>query len=192
MGLDGQVHHAMLAYLLKHVVKETKARRYVGLARPVEVYLHVDLRLFGVSLHLGYAFPGKQYLADLVPCHAVLSQDQRLASHVFGQLRVALAVADDPRVGDVVVAIVHVFLQHARPRLSHGRVVLRKMTVYQLVVERDAFALQCLENEVVHRPKGVLWERWCAQSILIAHHDEFVVEMSADECEVSKYSLCEF
>ena len=73
-----------------------------------------------------------------------------------------LAIADNVRVGYVVLRVVDVFLHQTCVRLTGGSFVLRKVRVYQYLVECYAFALQSLQYEVVYRPECVLRETVCA------------------------------
>ena len=40
-------------------------------------------------------------------------------------------------------------------------------------------------------PESVLWERLCAETVLVAHHHELEVGMLADETEVAEHALRE-
>ena len=66
-----------------------------------------------------------------------------------------------------------------------------EMHVDFLVVERDALALQSLENEVVDGPEGVFGERVGAQSVLVAHHHKAEIQFFADESQVLEHPLHE-
>ena len=44
LGMDGEVHHAVLAYLFQHVVEETETGRDVAFTTAIEIYLDVDIR----------------------------------------------------------------------------------------------------------------------------------------------------
>ena len=84
LGVDGEVHHAVLAYLLQHVVEEAESGRDVAFAASVEVHLDVDVGFLGGALHLGDAVAGKEDFGYLVPVHAVLAEDEALAAQVLG------------------------------------------------------------------------------------------------------------
>ena len=71
--VDGEVHHAMFADLLKHVVKETQTGGDVATASAIKVDLDMDVGLLGGTLYLSRAFAGKQQFADLVPRHAFIA-----------------------------------------------------------------------------------------------------------------------
>jgi hypothetical protein len=71
-------------------------------------------------------------------------------------------------------------------------VVFREVAVNEDVVKLNAFALQCLEYEVVDWPEGVLRERVCSESVLVAHHYKLKIEVLAYEAEVAEYTLHEF
>ena len=43
----------------------------------------------------------------------------------------------------------------------------------------------------MNRPESVFWERIGAKTVLIAHHDEFIVKLLADKCKVADDALCE-
>ena len=117
--MDSEVHHAVLAYLLQHVVEETKTGRNVAFAAAIEIYLDVDIRLLGGALHLGNAVAGKENLSNLIPVHAVFSENQTLAAQIFCKLGIGFTVADYITVCHIVCRVVDVFGQHACARLSH-------------------------------------------------------------------------
>ena len=66
------------------------------------------------------------------------------------------------------------------------------MTVDLYVIERHSLAFKSLKDEVVYGPEGVLGEAVGSQSVLIAHHYEFEVEVLPDERHASEYATCEF
>lgn len=189
LRMDCQVHHAMLADLVQHVVEEAQPGVHVGLSRSVKIDLHVYIRLFRHAVHLSDALAGKKHLGYLVPGHAILVQYQRPAAQIGSQLGVSLPVADDITVLKIILRIADIFLQHPCPRLAHGRIVLGEMAVDELVVEMDALSLQCLEYKVVNRPEGVLGEGGGAQPILIAHHHELEIEMGGYESEIAEHAV---
>ena len=157
----------MLAYLFEHVVEEAKASLYVALACAVEVYAHGDVCFLGGASNLHYTFASKEYLGYLLPSQSVLAQYQGLAAKVLSQLGVSLPVAYDERVGEVILRVVDIVLEHPRARLAVGVVVGREVVVNQYVVKLHSFAFQGLQYEVVHRPEGVLWERVGSQAVLV-------------------------
>ena len=65
--MNRQVHHAVFAYLFKHVVKETQSCGDVTLACTVQIHLDMDIRFFGLTTNFCDSFASKKYLADLVP-----------------------------------------------------------------------------------------------------------------------------
>ena len=73
----------------------------------------------------------------------------------MGQLSVGITVADDITVREVVLGVVHVFLEHASSGLAHGGIVLREMVVDVLGVKCNALASQRVEDEIVDRPEGI-------------------------------------
>ena len=192
LGVDGEVHHAVLAYLFQHVVEETKTGRNVAFAAAIKIYLDVDIRLLGGALHFCDAVAGKENLGYLVPVHAVFSENQTLATQVLGKLGIGFTVADYITVCHIVGWVVDIFGQHARARLSHRRVILREVAVDVLLGEVDALALQGLDDEVVYWPEGVLREGVGAQSVLVAHHHQLVVGVLGNEGEVAEYALGEY
>ena len=66
------------------------------------------------------------------------------------------------------------------------------MPVNELVVERDAFACKSLKDEIMDRQEVFFGESRCAQSVLIAHHDELEVEFLTDESQITEDSRHEF
>ena len=175
LGVHRQVYHAVLAYLLKHVVEESQTCADVALARSVKIHLHPDVSLLSGSLHLGRALACKQQFGYLGPGDALVAQYQRLTADILGKLTVSLAIADNVRIGYVVLRVVDVLLHQSRVWLAGGRIILREVRVYQYLVECYAFALQSLQYEVVYRPECILWETIGAQSVLIANHHKLEV-----------------
>ena len=158
LGVDGEVHHAMLADLFQHMVEEAQTCGYVTLARAVKVHADVDVGLLGGALHLSDAVASKENFCYLVPVHSVLAEDEALAAQVLCQLRIRLSVSNHITLCEIVLRIVDVFLQHADSWLAHRRVVLREMAVDELLLEVYSFALQSLDDEVVDRPECVFRE----------------------------------
>ena len=62
------------------------------------------------------------------------------------------------------------------------------MTVYQHVIERDAFAGKRVKDEVMHRPEVFLRKGMGPKTILIGHHDKLKVEVTLDESQVFENS----
>ena len=56
-------------------------------------------------------------------------------------------------------------------------------------VEGNAFAPKRVEDEIVYRPEGLLWEGGCAQTVLIAHHNQLEVQVLADEAKVAEHTF---
>ena len=137
------------------------------------------------------AFSSEEQFGDAAPCHAFVAKNQRLAAEVGSQLAVDLTVADDITACQVVGLVVEIFAQHAGAGFAVGVVVLGKMAVDMDGVEVDAFAVECLQDEVVHGPERVFGKRRCAQSVLVAHHHQFEVGVLADERQVAEHSLGE-
>ena len=190
--VDRQVHHTVLANLFQHVVEESQARSDIRFACAVKVQMYINICFLRCALHFCSPFASKEYLSNLVPRHSVLTENQSLATKVFSQLAVGIAVADDVAVGKVVFLIIYIGSQHAGARFSHRRIVFREMAVDELLVESDAFAFQRLKNEVVNRPEGIFRKRVCSQAVLVTHHHEFEIELFADKPQVLKHAACEF
>ena len=106
----------MLADLLQHVVEESQSRTDITPAAAVQIQAYLDVGLLGRAAHTGFTFSGKKDFGNAVPTVHVadalvrkrilvlLLQDQGAATEVQGQLRVRLAVADDPTGLHVVTA----------------------------------------------------------------------------------------
>ena len=94
-------------------------------------------------------------------------------------------------VGDVVVRILHIFLHESGIGFPGGSIVLREVAVDKNIVEGDAFALQCLKDEIVDRPERILRKGICTQAILIADHHKLEVGVLADEVKVTEHALGE-
>ena len=157
----------MLAYLFEHVVEEAQARVDVAFARAVEVQFDADVRFLCGAPGFGGALSGKQQFGYLVPRQSVFAQYESLAANVLGKLAVGVAVADDIAVGHVIFLVVHILAHKSSGRFARVGVVLGKVAVYENVVEGDAFAIECLQYEVVYWPKRVFRKRTCAESILV-------------------------
>ena len=157
----------MLAYLFEHVVEEAQASLYVALASAVEVYAHGDVCFLGSASNLHYTFASEENLGYLLPSQSVLAQYQGFATKVLSQLGVSLPVAYDERVGEVILRVVDIVLEHTRARFAVWVVVGREVVVYQYVVKLHSFAFQGLKYEVVHRPEGVFGERVGSQAVLV-------------------------
>ena len=186
--MHGQVHHAMLANLFQHVVEEAQARLDVTMSVAVQIYLNIYVCLLGGTLYFCCPFAAKSYLGSLVPTANL----QESAADVLGKLAVGVAVAYDVAMLDVVFGIVNIFLNQTRIGFTRRRIVFRKVWVDENVVERYAFALQRIEDEVMHGPEGILGECVGTQSVLIADHHELVVGMLSQEYQVTYGARHEF
>ena len=183
---NGEIHHSVSAYLLEHVVEESQACGDVALASSIDVEKYVDVGLFRCAVHLSRTFSRKQQFGYSFPIHPFLPKDKRLAANVFGELAVGIAVANYIAVGDVVFIGLEIFAQHACSRLAVGVVVFGEMAVDFDVVERDAFAFEGLQDEVVDGPEGIFGERRCAQSVLVADHHKAEVKVLAYEGKIAE------
>ena len=65
------------------------------------------------------------------------------------------------------------------------------MAVDELLVEGDALVLECLQDEVMYGPERLFRERWRAESVLVAHHDEAEVGVPVYETQVLEHPLGE-
>ena len=184
-GMDDEVHLSVAGYLLEHVVEEAEAGADVGLARAVEGDADADVRFLGGAGDVGGALAVEDLLGGLLP-GGVVVQNDGLAPDVLGKEGIGIAVADDITVGKVIVGIVHVFLYQACLGLAGGRVVCGEMGVDEDVVEGDAFAAQCLEDEIVRGPEGVFGKGIGAKTVLVAYHDEKEVGFFAEKRQPSE------
>ena len=166
-----KVYHAVLAYLLQHVVEEAQPGCYVAMTVAVEVYLDVDVGFLGSAAYLCGALSAKGYGSHLIPgaltAFWVLGDLQELTADVLGKQTVCLAVSDDVAVGNVVLGIVHVFLHQSGVGFAGRGVVLREVGVDEDVVEHDTFALQRVEYEVMDRPEGIFRKAGGSQAVLV-------------------------
>ena len=78
-----EVHHAVAAYLLEHVVEEAQPCLYVALACAVEVYAYGDVCLVGGACYLCGTLASEEDLSNLLPCDVVLAEYESLASKVL-------------------------------------------------------------------------------------------------------------
>ena len=189
--MDRYIHLTMVANLLEHVVEEAQTCRNVTTACAIEVETHEDVSLACGAPHFCNALTGIESLGNAFPCEAVLTEDECLATEVLCQLSVGLAVADDVAASLVDVGVLQVVGEHSRSRLAHGRVVFREVAVDELLVEGDSLVLECLQDEVMYGPERLFWERWRAETVLVAHHDEAEVGVSAYEAQVLEHPLGE-
>ena len=192
LARDVQVHHSVSANLLKHMVEEPQSGVNLAFSRAVHVYLYGNVGLLGHATNLCPTLARKQQFRNLVPRHSVLAQYQSLAAQVGSQLRVGLSIANHVRSRNIIHRVVHVFLQHSRTRLAHGRVVLGEMSVYMLGAEHNALALQSLHNKVVYGIEVRLREGVCTQTVLIAYHHQLKVGMLLYKREVLYHVLNKF
>ena len=181
LHLNGQVHHAVFANLLQHVVEESQACLNVTVAVAIKVHLNIYIGLLGGALYLCSALTSIGNGSHLVP----VAHLQESATDVLCKFTVCITIANDIAVLDVVFGIVHVFLHQSRIGLARWGIVLREMGVYQDVVKLDTLAFQRIEDEVVDRPECILRESVGAQSVLVAHHNEKIVRMLAQKHEVA-------
>ena len=186
-----QVGLAVPANLLQHVVEETETRRDVAMAFTVERERYLDVGLFGGASDLCMPLSGKQQFGNTLPGDAFIAKNEGFASEIDSQLAVCFTVADDVAAGKVVGIVVNVFLEHADAWFAVGVVVLGEMAVDMNGVEVDAFAVERVENEILHWPVRILGERWSAQSVLVAYHYQLEIEMLADKGQVVNYAFGE-
>ena len=156
--MDREIEQPMFPNLLKHVVEESDAGCDVALPGAVKIELDVDIGLLCGAPDLGCPFAGIEDFGYLVPCSGAV-QDECLAAQVLCKLAVCVAVADDVAAGQVVeLLVLYVFGEHACAWFAVGVVVLGEVVVNLDVVEGDAFAFECLKDEIVYRPEGVFRE----------------------------------
>ena len=190
-GVDGEVYHAVLAYLFQHVVEEAQAGFDVAMTFSVEVDLDIDVCLVGCTPHLGCSLTTIGYLGSLVPrlgrerVGCVDIDLEKSASDVLGKQAVGIPVANHIAGWNVVVGMVHVFLYQTSIGFPSRGIVLREMGVYQDIIEFYPFAFQRLQNEIVHWPEGVLGKGIGAQTVLIAHHHKLVVGVFSQKGQVA-------
>lgn len=196
---DIQIHSAMLADLLQHVVEESQSRTDVAPAATVQIQAYLNVGFLGRAAHTGFTFSCKKDFGNAVPTVHVadalvrkgvlvlLLQNQGTATEVQGQLRVRLTVADDPT-GRHVVTARSVTSQHGRTRLARGQILFRETAVYQHIVERYALSLQGAHHQIVHRPKSVFRKGIRAQPVLVGHHDKLVIQFLADKCQIAHHA----
>ena len=142
----------------------------------------VSVMLLMVALAcVGAAGAGVNDFNGFLPSVA-FSEDDSLAAEVGGQLCIALAVADDEAVREVV-GTVHVGGEHGGARLTCGEVVLRETAVDEDIVEGDAFSLKDFQHQVLCGPEVLLWIAGCAEPVLIRNHYESEVGVLAQEAQ---------
>ena len=148
----GQVHHAVFANLFQHVVEEPQARLDVAASVAVKIHLDINIRLFGGAPNFCRALTTVCYLGSLVPTTYL----QESASDVFSKFAVGIAVANDIAVFDVVFRVVDVFLNQTCVRFARRGIVLRKVGVYENVVELYTFSLQRIDDKILDWPESIL------------------------------------
>ena len=163
----------------------------------IQVYLDINIRFFSGALDFSSTLAAIGYLGGFVPTLGSRTAGdtvdaEEAAANVPGKLAVGIAVANDVAVLNVVFGIVDVFLDHARVGFSGRCVILGEVRVNQDVVERDTFAFERVENEVLDGPERVFRESVGAQAVLVADHHEFVVGMLSQENEVADSTGYEF
>ena len=136
IAMNGKIYHAVFADLFEHVVEESQSGLDVATAVAVEVDADEDVGLLGGALHFCSTFATIGDGCSVGP----ITNLYEATADVLGEATVGIAVANDVRVGDVVVGIVDVFLDEPGVGLTCGSVVLREMRVDEDIVELDAFA----------------------------------------------------
>src|SRR5699024_555758 len=89
----------------------------------VQVHPDLDVGLARGAAKLADACGGQQLAGDAGPVEIVVADAQPAQAHVFGELEVGFAVADDRRAAAVEFGIAQVVEQHADAGLARGRVV---------------------------------------------------------------------
>ena len=199
-----QIHAAMLANLLQHVVEKAQARMDTAPPVAIQVQSNMDVGFLGRAAHLGPALSGKKEFSHTVPIVGSQSADifqrlvaaqQRLvllqqdgpATQVLGQLHIRGTVADDKAMGQVIGGFIQVALQHACTGLAGRRIIRRQAAVYADLVESDALPRQGLQHQVMGRPEGLLREGGRAQSVLVGDHHKRKVQLAADKAKVAHH-----
>ena len=200
---DSQIQASVLANLFEHVVEESQAGRDVALAASVQIHLYIYIGFFRRTTNFRHTLTGKKEFSNLVPLlggqrtvffqtffhehRLVVLQINGLATEVLRQLHIGVSVAYHEATCQIVFGIVQVLTQHTRTWLACRSIVFRETSVDEHFIEGDAFILQRLHHEVMHRPEGIFGERRCTQAILIGHHGKLEIELATDESQVAKH-----
>ena len=108
---------------------------------------------------------------------------KKSTSDIGSKLAIGVAVANHKAVCDVIVGVVYVFLYQSGIGFTGWGVVFREVRVQKYVVKHDTFAAKGVQDKVLDRPEGLFGESRRAQTILIAHHDHFVVGVLAQKSQ---------
>ena len=150
--MNAQVNRTMFTNLFKHVVKETKSRIDITLPSSIKIQADVNICLFRRATYRCRTFSSKENFCDFIPRLYIVTQNKILATKIQRQLLVRLTVANHITVSQIIFSC-HVLTQHACTGLAGGQIVSRERTVYEDVVEGDAFSLERIQHEVMCRPK---------------------------------------
>ena len=186
-----QADASVVGQLREHVVVKFQSGVNARLSGAIEVHNHVNVRLRRLAPDFSPPFRAPNPFRYLVPvwrgehdvhpylfAHVLLSpfrclQQNTLSAQVVCQFHVGSAVANYKRALQIV-APVHIFREHSRSRFPCRRVVFREVAVNELRVKTDAFAAQRVEHFLMRRPKRILRKRRRSETVLVAHHDQFV------------------
>ena len=83
-----------------------------------------------------------------------------------------------------IAIIVNIIGQHANAWFAVGMVIFGEMGVDVDGIKVDTFTFQRLEYEVVYWPESVFGKGCRSQSILVAHHHQFEIQVLGNKGEV--------
>ena len=109
------------------------------------------------------------------------------AAHVFRQLYIGDAVADNIGVGNIVLFVVEIVQYHADARFAGMRIISGKGPVDEHGAEVNAFSLERFHNEVVQGQEGFFRERRSAQTVLVADHHQFIIQLPRYPTHIFKH-----
>ena len=89
-----QVNHAMLAYLLKHVVEESQTRLDITLTCTFKIHAHGNIRLMSGTGNLSSTLSCKENLRSSLPRRGIAGSNlEELTTEVLSQLGITLTIA---------------------------------------------------------------------------------------------------
>ena len=131
--------------------------------------------------HLGRTFSGKKYFRNAFPIVLVI-QNKALATQVDGKLCIGCPISNHPTVGQIIRSI-HIVGQHGCSGFACGKIVFGETAVNVYGIESDTSAFKHLKHQVMCGPEVLLGITGRSQTILIAHHHQFIIGMLTQEIE---------
>src|SRR4030095_3470847 len=82
---------------------------------------------------------------------------------------------------------IEIFSEHSDTRFAVGRIFFRKTFIDMCGVEAYALILETFDDMLVDRPETFCRKRRSAKAILVANHDQYIIQFISDPTHVFKY-----